>query len=175
MNERLELAKNLGLCVRCLKRGHRVERCSLKGTCPAEGCVQRHHPELHPAIEPPQLNSSADTFHPLQAAIGETSATGTPTNHTTCGVTKEAESIPRPGRVALKMIPVIVEGENGIRIRANAFLDGGSGSSYLKEEIADILGLDAQRKPLRVAVFGATSIVTDSKTNCVPREYGWEL
>ena len=38
-------------------------------------------------IELPQLNSSAETFHPLQAAIGETSTTGTPANHTTCGVT----------------------------------------------------------------------------------------
>ena len=27
-----------------------------------------------------------------------------------------------------------------------------------------MLGLDAERKPLRVAVFGAASIVTDSKT-----------
>ena len=95
-----------------------------------EGCVRRHHPQLHAAIEPPQLNSSAEAFHPMQAAIGETSATGTPTNRTTCGVNKEAESMPRPGRVALQMI---LEGENGIRIRANAFLDGGSGSSYLKE------------------------------------------
>ena len=75
-------------------------------------------------------------------------------------MTKEAESIPRPGRVALQMIPVILEGENGINIRANAFLDGRSGSSYLKEEIADM----AERKPLRVAVFGGTSILTESKT-----------
>ena len=36
--------------------------------------------------------------------------------------------------------------------------------NYLKEEIADILGLETERKPLRVAVFGAKSIVTDSKT-----------
>ena len=125
------ISKELGLCFHCLKRRHRVQRCSLKGTCPAEGCVRRHDPQLHVAIEPPQLNSSAQAFHPLQAAIVETSATGTPTNHATCGVTKEAESMPRPGRVALQMIPVILEGENGIRIRENAFLDGGSGSSYL--------------------------------------------
>ena len=92
MNERWELAKKLDLCFRCLKRGHRVERCSLKRACLAEGCVRRHHPQLHAAIEPPQLNSSAEPFHPLQAAIGETSAIGTPTDHTTCGVTKEAES-----------------------------------------------------------------------------------
>ena len=164
VNERWELAKKLGLCFRCLKRGHRVERCSLKGTCPVEGCVRRHHPQLHAAIEPLRLNPSAETFQPTQAATGETPATGTQTTHTTCGVTKEPTSGPRPGRVALQMIPVILEGENGIRIRANAFLDGGSGSSYLKEDIADTLGLDAERKPLRVSVFGAKSIMTDSKT-----------
>ena len=93
--------------------------------------MRRHHPKLHAAIEPPLLNSSAEAFHPLQAAIGQMSATGTPTNHATCGVTKEAESMPRPGRVALQMIPVILEGENGIRILENALLDGGSGSSFL--------------------------------------------
>ena len=40
VNERWELAKKLGLCFCCLKRGHRIERCSLKGTCPVEGCVR---------------------------------------------------------------------------------------------------------------------------------------
>ena len=72
--------------------------------------------------------------------------------------------MPRPGKVTLQMIPVILVEKNGIRIKANVFLVGGSGSSYLKKEIADMLGLDAERKPLRVAVFGAASIVTDSKT-----------
>lgn len=46
----------------------------------------------------------------------------------------------------------------------NTFLDGGSGSSYLKEEIADVLGLEAESRPLRVSVFGVQSIVMDSKT-----------
>ena len=42
---------------------------------------------------------------------------------------------------------------------------------YLKEEIADILGLKAACRPLRVAVLGAQSIVTDSKNcTCSPRE-----
>ena len=35
-------------------------------------------------------------------------------------------------KAALQIVPVILEGENGIIIRANAFLVG-SGSSYLKE------------------------------------------
>ena len=32
------------------------------------------------------------------------------------------------------------------------------------EEIADVLALDAESRPLRLSVFGAKSIVTDSKT-----------
>lgn len=68
------------------------------------------------------------------------------------------------------MIPVILEGKNGIKIRGNAIFGGGSGSSYLKEEIAYILGLDTERKPLRVAVFGANSIVTNNKTVTVRLE-----
>lgn len=68
VNERWELAKKLGLCFRCLKRGHRIKRCSLKGTCPVEGCLRRHHPQLHAVIAPAQLNPTAEAFHPPQAA-----------------------------------------------------------------------------------------------------------
>ena len=123
--------------------------------------MRRHHPQLHAVIALAQLNPAAEIFHPSKAVAGDTSATVTQTNHTTCRVTEE--SVPRPRRVALQMIPVILEGKNGIKITVNAFLDDGSGSSYLKE-VTDILGLDAQRKPRSVAVFGAKSVVTDSKT-----------
>ena len=54
-------------------------------------------------------------------------------NRRICGVPVEATSVPRnPEKVALKMAPVVLEGENGIMIKASAFL-GFSGSSYLKE------------------------------------------
>ena len=101
-----------------------------KGTYPVEGWVPRNHPQLHAVIELSQLNPSVETFSPPQAATGDTSTNGA-ANPTTCGVTVEAASVPRPGKVALQMVPVILEGENGIIIRANAFLVG-SGSSYLK-------------------------------------------
>ena len=74
----MRISKEVGFVLSLPQKGTVIE---LKGTCPAEGCVRRHHPQLHAAIGPPQLNSSAETFHPLQAATGETSATGTPTNH----------------------------------------------------------------------------------------------
>ena len=163
VDNRGKLAKKFDLCFRCLKRSHRIGRCLLKGTCPVEGCDRRHHAQLHAAIETPKLNPSAETFHPSQVDMEGTSTTGTPTTYATCGVIDECASVQRPGRVALQMVPVILEGKSGIRIEANAFFDGGSGSAYLKEEIADILGLEAGSRPLRVSVFGAKSIVTDSK------------
>ena len=88
---------------------------------------------------------------------------GTPTTYATCGVVDESASVRCPGRVALQMVPVILQGKNGLRIKANAFFDRSSGSLYLKEEIVDVLGLEAASRPLRVSVFGAMPIVTDKK------------
>lgn len=96
--------------------------------------------------------------------------TGAPTIYATRGVIDECASEQRPGKVALQMVPQILQGKNGLRIKANAFLDRGSASSYLKEEIADVLGLEAESRPLRVSFFGAKSILTDSKTVSVQLE-----
>ena len=79
-------------------------------------------------------------------------------------MSEEATSVPRnPEKVALKMEPVVLEGENGIMIKASVFL-GSSGSSYLKKQIFDLLSSDAESTPLRFAVFEEGSIVTDRKT-----------
>ena len=54
-------------------------------------------------------------------------------NRRICGEPEEAASVPQnPEKVALKMVPVILEGENRIMIKASAFL-GSYGTSYLKE------------------------------------------
>ena len=54
-------------------------------------------------------------------------------NRRICGVSEEDVTVPQnPEKVALKMVPVVLEGENGIMIKASAFL-GSSGLSYLKE------------------------------------------
>lgn len=78
--------------------------------------------------------------------------------------------MPRPGKGALQTVTVLLGGGNGVRIKAIDFLDRGSGLSHLKEEIADMLGLEAERRSLHVSVFGAKSIVSDSKTVTVHLE-----
>ena len=107
------MGKKSGLCFRCLKRSHRVKRCLLKGTCPVEGCDRRHNAQLHADIEQPKLNPSAETFHPSQADVEEIPMTAT---YATCGVIDESASVRRPSRVALQMVPVILQGKNGVRI-----------------------------------------------------------
>ena len=55
-------------------------------------------------------------------------------NRRICGVSEEAASIPRnPEKVALKMEPIVLEGENETMIKASAFLGSSESSSYLKE------------------------------------------
>ena len=153
-----------------MPRSHRIGRCLLKKTSPVKGFDRKHQAQLHATMEPPGLNPSVETFHPSQADVEGTPTAGTSTTYAICGVIDESASVRRPGRVALQMVPVILQGQNGLRIKANAFLDGGSGSLYLKEEIADVLGLEAANRPLRVSVFEAMPIVTDRKTVTVHLE-----
>ena len=117
VNDRWELPKKFGLCFRCLKKSHRIGRSSLKGTCPVEGCERRHHPQLHAAIGTPNLNPAVEAFNPSQAVVEETAATGSPTTYATCGVIEDPSSVQRSGKVALQMVPVILEGRNESRLK----------------------------------------------------------
>ena len=139
--------RGLAYLFRFLKTSHRIGRFPLKGTCPVEGCDRRHHAELHGTKETRKLKRSAETFYPSQGDMEGTPKTGTPTTYATCRMIYECVRVRRPGRVVLQMVPVILEGKNGIKIKANASLGGGSDSSYLKEEIADVLSLEAESHP----------------------------
>ena len=69
-----------------------------EGTYPMEGRVPQNHPQLHAVIKLSQLNPSVKTFSLPQAATGDTSTNGA-ANPTTCGVTAEAASVLRPGKL----------------------------------------------------------------------------
>ena len=101
-----------------LSLSRRIGRCSLKGTYSVEGCERRHHPQLHTAIGTPNLNAAVGTFHPSRTVVEDTPATGTPTTYATCGVIEDPSNVQRREKVALQMLPVILEGRNGIKIKA---------------------------------------------------------
>ena len=100
--------------------------------------MRRHHLQLHAAIE----FIAVRHFNPPKK-LQETHQQMGKANRTICGVAEEAASVPRnPEKVALRVIPVILQGESGIMIKASASL-GSSGSSYFKEYIFDLLSPDA--------------------------------
>lgn len=91
-------------------------------------------------------NPPVDKFHPTHPTQGtaeDTQQAGISTC-ATCGEIEEANNVRITATVALSTIPVILEETYGIRIKANAFLDRGSVSSYLREEVADTLGQEAE-------------------------------
>lgn len=174
VEERWALVKKRRLCFRCLGKYHKKGDCPFTDGCEVEGCGRRHHPQLHSIKkDAKQLDPSVTPFHPARSPEGtsrpETAPavqlpTAVPTAYATCGAVC-GTTLKKPSeKVALQIIPVILVGLNGHRMRANAFLDGGSCSSYIREEVADALGLEAEKVPLQVSVFGAKSILTESKT-----------
>ena len=79
-----------------------------KGTYTVEGWVGRHHLQLHAAIDPSQLDIST----PKQ--LQETRPQMGKANRRICGVSEEAASVPQnPEKVALRMVPVILEEKMG--------------------------------------------------------------
>ena len=155
--DRWELAKKPNVCFLCLRRNHRTWRCTSKDTCAVQGYGQKHHSQLH-KTDMLRLNLTAATFHPMQTDTGNAQQGTTPETHASCGMIEEPIHTQRIEKVALQMVPVILEGRNGIRIKANAFLDGGSSLSYLREQVADTLGLKAERRQLRISVFGVKTV-----------------
>ena len=123
-----------------------------------EGWIPRNHQQLHAVIELSQLNPSVETFFPPQAAAGDTSTNGA-ANPTTCGVTVEA----RKGTTPWKGCPA--DGTRYIRGRKrDNYQDKRLSCWFWVVLPTDLLLLHAERRPLRVAVFGVKWIITDSKT-----------
>ena len=72
------------VCAFVASKGHRIERCLLERNMSSQRVCVKTPPTNSCSLTLAQLNPVAEAFHPLQAAAGDTSATGTQTNHTTC-------------------------------------------------------------------------------------------
>ena len=68
LESKWQLLKQHGdICYRCLRTGHRANRCS-EGSCKISGCRSRHHPSLHYGRLPRYPRQTRDYFprHPNQ-------------------------------------------------------------------------------------------------------------
>ena len=142
VKDRWEVAKENDLCYRCLSSGHQGKNCLENNRCGINDCKDTHHFHLHFEQRPNPPNPPER----VDAAVGTRSAFGESEFHSA-------------GDVVLRTVPVWLEGLDGQAIKVNAFLDDGSDSTYVREDIITALGLVANERSLRL------STLTDS---CVP-------
>ena len=60
--------------------------------------------------------------------------------------------------VVLRAVPVWLIGSEGQRIQVNAFLDDGSDSTYVRDDIVTALGLKTDERTLRLTTLTASCI-----------------
>jgi hypothetical protein len=124
VEERAIIAKEKGICFRCLGRDHIGRDCSQTQRCTQPDCDAVHHPLLHGA---PRM-FTRETTPPAATFSGSIST----------------ESRAYAGkRTMLPMVPIILCA-NGKEIKLYALLDNGSEISIVKKEISDRLGLNGR-------------------------------
>ncbi|CAM1295397.1 Uncharacterised protein r2_g452 [Pycnogonum litorale] len=143
IEERWKLARSIRLCYRCLSQFHLGNKCPKSRICGIGDCKRNHHPSLH-YLAPTQPSSGALTSSSTSAF----------------GVADDGTVLPK--RVALRFIPVFVIGPDDKKVKVNAFLDDGSDSTYIREEVASSLGLPRKEKKLSLSTLVSDTRVKSS-------------
>ena len=116
-----EAAKKLGLCYRCLGKGHLGDSCTWNRECGIDGCKDRHHQLFHEEkVAPGSMEGKADT------PVTEENKSST------CETVQELAQ----SSIVLHTVPVILKhGERSLQV--NCFLDEGSDTSYVNKDVVE--------------------------------------
>ncbi|XP_018653433.1 hypothetical protein Smp_188510 [Schistosoma mansoni] len=125
VTERKEFVFRHKLCNVCLKANHIAKNCRSPRSCDVKGCGWRHHTLLHRKQEE-QRDGSSDAHINTQFC--------------TEGYVKHTQS-----PVAFAVVPVWIKNGEKI-IQTCAFLDSGSDTSLIVDDLADELGLKGKPK-----------------------------
>lgn len=153
LRSRWRIAQSKKLCFRCLLNDHRCENCAKKNGCKEPNCDSKYHHLLHyHKEEQKEEHSQAEEVTDVKHKEEQKGDTKTAT---TSYVKKFA-----PQKIALRTIPVTLVNGNK-RIKGNAFLDDGSTATYIREDVANYLGLEGKIDHLKVTTLtGSTSLDT---------------
>ena len=128
--------KKLGLCYRCLGKGHLSEACHWSRECGIDRCKEHHHRILH------QEKSPTDGME------GKSDTSDVDRNKSsTYETVKEREQ----RRIAPRNVPVILK--HGAKpLQVNCFLDEGSDTTYVNKDVVVELGLQGRKEKVTVHV-----------------------
>lgn len=145
VTERWDIAKEKGLCFRCLDLGHRGPNCQKTESCGINDCSKTHHHTLHNTPK-----NQAGEGHSSKPAKGGSFF----------GL--DANGKVHPSKVALRVLPVKIMDNTGQNRRIYAFLDDGSDSSYLRTDVAESLGLTVEKNELTLSTLVNKATKLDS-------------
>ena len=129
------------LCYCCLRSGHQGKSCLENNRCGIKDCKGTHHFHLHfkRRSNPPEcVETTAET----RSAFSDSEFAGD---------------------VVLRTVPVWLIGSEGQSIQVNAFLDDGSDSTYVRDDIVAALGLKTDERALRLTTLAESCISLKSK------------
>ncbi|XP_065194926.1 uncharacterized protein LOC135826224 [Sycon ciliatum] len=180
VNKRWRIAKDSGVCFRCLDVGHNGCDCTRSRPCGLDGCTKLHHRFLHatqsrgpvfssvtrPSTQAPAANSvsgrRAGRAMPNTASTQQSSSQteqqtfcsvvteGSPSTEEECYASQSTHVT-----ISLRTIPVTIKhGDTSIHV--NALLDDGSTMSYISEGVAHELGLHGELQSITVNTLDGT-------------------
>ena len=129
-----EAVKRFGVCYRCLNDDHLGNQCPKSKACDVMGCKKTHHPllqESQPRQESKVLSTEGDTY-------GQTMTLNT--------IERHKERI-----IALCTVPAILKHAKR-QLLVNCFLNEGSDTTYINEDVIETLGISTQKEEITINV-----------------------
>eukprot|EP00112_Aurelia_sp_Birch-Aquarium-sp1_P003268 Seg1363.25 transcript_id=Seg1363.25/GoldUCD/mRNA.D3Y31 product="hypothetical protein" protein_id=Seg1363.25/GoldUCD/D3Y31 len=139
VDERIQTVKDKGLCFNCLKpvsSTHYSSRCMSQG-CMIEGCQRKHHTLLHRASSSPKTEVTKD-----EKVSSSERVEATVKSHV--GVMNGILKADSENKMRLLPTAKAKLIQNGTETDVRILIDSGSDHSYIKQDIADSLGMQSE-------------------------------
>ncbi len=166
LEERIQVVMRRGLCLSCLKTGHRRQDCKSDNKCKEEGCGRRHHSLLHGFKLPqrqkegrnsPNVNREQKDLKPSKDATEDSSDLE---SQGTC-----AHAVGRQKtKMVLPIVAVKVTSPGSKRtVDTYALLDLGSTHTFCTQSLLDELGVKGHEEKVTFSSFSEENTTWKSK------------
>ena len=159
--ERYDVARQLGLCINCLRPRHNVSKCQSSGTCKL--CQSKHNTLLHFEKSATNANdnpSASSTSLAIHCKLASTKKVNTLSNLT------------NTSPMLLSTVTFEIKDFNGRFQKARAILDTASHVNFITRSCKQRLGLISTKSPVTVETLGQSSSVISDAVRCVVTPHG---
>ena len=134
LEERRKHVRKCRLCDNCFQGKHIAKSCRLDSGCTVPDCTYKHHTLMHRWSQ------------------------GVVQSSLNCAATKGVSA-----KCAMGIVPVVVEGKNGLSCQTYAFLDNGADKSLCDEKLLKRLGIKGNPVTFNIATVNSKGVVTQGR------------